>query len=134
MSIQNQDTWQQFNFVAKKFKRERARLKCRVHEDAFAERHVVRNRFGLIEEKIGNWRDQLVGDDGIRKLDLHVGDTKCWLINNDCRRSGGAVCECHLPRTFSGASILYEVINEYVANKRNDERDDEMFGWILALH
>jgi hypothetical protein len=57
LSVKNQNSRQQFNFMPKELKRQRARLKGRVHEDAFAKGQVIRNGFGLIEMKlIGNQR------------------------------------------------------------------------------
>ena len=51
LSVKDQYSRQQFNFVPKELKRKRARLKCGVHEDTFAKRYVVRNGLGLVEKE-----------------------------------------------------------------------------------
>jgi hypothetical protein len=112
---------------------ERARLKCGVHESALAERHVIRDGFGLVENQvISNGR--LVIGDCPQKFDLNIRYAQCRLIDDDCSISSRTVRKCDLPRSFSGAPIFYEVKNENVAEKGNDKCDDKMFGWVIALH
>ena len=67
-------------------------------------------------------------------MDLDVGNAECGLIDDDCRSSAGVVGERDLPRTFSSAPIFNKMINEDVAQKRDDECDDEMLGRVIAFH
>jgi hypothetical protein len=120
LPINNHHAAEQLNLVTEQLEGNSARQKGRIHENTFPERHLVRDRPWLAKQQSHGTIHGRQGRSG--KPDLDVGDGQPGLVNQDRRDVVASGCESHPPRTVAGAAMLDALVENNVANQRQQER------------
>ena len=64
---------------------------------------------------------------------MDIGNAERRLTDDDFRSSNRCVGKRDLPWAFASTAIFYELIDNDIANKSNNECEDKMLGRVIAL-
>jgi hypothetical protein len=68
------------------------------------------------------------------EYDLYIGQSQCWLVDDDTWVASGRVRENHLPGSFASAPMLDALIGHQVDENRNYKGERKMPYRVVRFH
>ena len=128
--IDDEDTWQELDFVTEHLEGDGAGQEGGVEENAVTERERVGDFAGEAE-----FEDDIGGGGGfLGERDENISDGQEGLIDEDGGRVGGFGGEGDLPGAFAVAAMFDAPVEQDVACQGDEEGEQEVFDGIVTLH
>jgi hypothetical protein len=127
--VDDKNSRQELDFVSKKLECQCAREKCRVHEQAFAERHIVRDWLGLTEAE--RRRATGAGRGVAGKIYFDIGEPEGRLFDDNTWWGSRFGDESDEPGTFAIAAVFNGAIGNKVDAQRDNKGEGEVFDRII---